>query len=332
MNGIVVLDKPAGISSAAAVDRVKRALQAQRAGHGGTLDPIATGVLVICLGEATKVASYLLADAKAYIAELTLGIETDTLDRTGAIVAVRDAGQVSRDQVETALRARLGEQQQLPPMFSAIKQGGVRLYKQARNGVEVEREPRRICIDHLELVEFAPAGCDPRHPFPLGDDGQLSPAFAAGDSAVSPCVESAPRAVISVACSKGTYIRSLVADIGRDLGCGAHLSQLRRTRSGAFSIARAHPLEGLDGSCVVAMETALTLPVIAAPDERLSRIRSGLQLETAQVPGTEAIEVGQRFQLRDATGNLVAIAHVQDGRLRYDRVFRACAENAASPG
>jgi len=287
LNGIVVLDKPAGISSAAAVDRVKRALDAQRAGHGGTLDPIATGVLVICLGEATKIASYLLADAKSYIAELTLGIETDTLDRTGNVVAVNDASGVSRDQMEAALRSRLGDQQQLPPMFSAIKQRGVRLYKQARSGAQVERVPRPIRIDHLQLLGFDP-----------------------------------PRATISVACSKGTYIRSLISDLGRDLGCGAHLAELRRTRSGAFSIDQAHTLEGLGPANVLPMESGLALPVIETSADLVPRIRAGLQLTTSQVAGSEAMQVDQRFQLQDEAGRLVAIAHVSGGRLSYDRVFR----------
>ena len=288
MHGILNLDKPAGISSAAAVDRVKRALGVTRAGHGGTLDPMATGVLVICLGEATKVASYLLADAKAYVAEFMLGVETDTLDRTGSVVAVRDASHVTRDQIEVALGNRRGEQDQLPPMFSAIKQRGVRLYKQARSGAEVERVPRRICIDQLELLTFVP-----------------------------------PRVTIAVACSKGTYIRSLVFDLGRDLGCGGHLTELRRTRSGAFSVAQAHSLDHLDSSCVLPMESAVSLPIVAAPDGLISRIRSGLQLATELIPATEVIPIGQRFQLHDAAGHLVAIAHVSRGHLVYDRVFRA---------
>src|SRR5262245_18157876 len=176
------------MSSAAAVDHVKKRLAAKRAGHGGTLDPIATGVLPICLGEATKLAAYLLADDKEYEAQALLGIETDTLDRTGAIVATRDAGAITRAQIEAVLSQKLGEQDQVPPMFSAIKQGGVRLYERARACEEVERPPRRIRIDRLELLAFEP-----------------------------------PKIRIAIACSKGTYVRSLVADIGSALGCGAHM-------------------------------------------------------------------------------------------------------------
>src|SRR6478735_289656 len=144
------------MSSAGAVNKVKRALGASRAGHGGTLDPIATGVLPICLGEATKLAAYLLADDKAYEADALLGVETDTLDRTGNVIATRPCEGVTREAIESVLAKFTGEQDQVPPMFSAIKQGGVRLYHRARNGEEVERQPRRIRVDRLELLAFDP--------------------------------------------------------------------------------------------------------------------------------------------------------------------------------
>ncbi|HEY0254577.1 MAG TPA: tRNA pseudouridine(55) synthase TruB, partial [Kofleriaceae bacterium] len=152
MNGIIVLDKPPGMSSAAAVDHVKKATRAKRAGHGGTLDPIATGVLAICLDEATKIAQYLLADDKAYRTEMVLGRVTDTLDRTGIVLSESDPSHVTREMIERALAARIGEQEQVPPMFSAIKKDGRRLYKQARQGEVIDREPRRIRIDKLGLV------------------------------------------------------------------------------------------------------------------------------------------------------------------------------------
>src|SRR5262245_10137393 len=188
VHGVLVLDKPGQMSSAAAVDKVKRALGADRAGHGGTLDPLATGVLPICLGAATKLAQFLLADDKAYEATGVLGIATDTLDADGRVVAERPV-----DVDETALRDAIarfrGERDQVPPMFSALKQGGVRLYERARAGEEVDRAPRRVRIDQLELLAFEP-----------------------------------PRFRIAVGCSKGTYVRSLVADLGTALGCGAHLA------------------------------------------------------------------------------------------------------------
>ncbi len=149
MDGVLVLDKPAGLSSAGAVDRVKRALGADRAGHGGTLDPIATGVLPIRLGAATKLAQYLLADDKAYEAEGVFGVTTDTLDRTGRVVAERPVA-VAEAALRAALARRLGEQDQVPPVFSAIKQDGERLYRRALRGEEIQLQPRRIRIDRLE--------------------------------------------------------------------------------------------------------------------------------------------------------------------------------------
>jgi tRNA pseudouridine55 synthase len=282
MNGILVLDKPAGMSSASAVDAVKKRLGAARAGHGGTLDPLATGVLPICLDEATKLAQYLLADDKAYEADLLFGVETDTLDRTGTVT--RSCGvAVTREQFLAALAKRTGEQDQVPPMFSAIKQGGTRLYHHARAGIEVEREPRRIRIDSLELLAFDP-----------------------------------PHARIAIACSKGTYVRSLIADLGTDVGCGAHMTELRRTRSGAFTLAQAHDLDRLDSPRLVAMTEATRLPKVVAPAELVPKVRSGLQLPP-EVFG--APKHGQ-FQLLDEAGSLVAVAHVEGEKVLYDRVFK----------
>jgi len=283
VNGILVLDKPADMSSASAVDAVKKRLGVQRAGHGGTLDPIATGVLPICLDEATKLAQYLLADDKGYEADLLLGVETDTLDRTGTVTATRPVS-VTREAVVAALAARMGEQDQVPPMYSAIKQGGVRLYHRARAGEEIEREPRRIRIDALELLAFDP-----------------------------------PHLRIAIACSKGTYVRSLIADLGNDLGCGAHMTELRRTRSGVFTLAMAHDLDRLDNPRVVAMTEATRLPRVTASSEQVTKIRNGLQLPSELV-GPPTVE---RFQILDEAGALVAVAHVERGKLIYDRVFKA---------
>jgi tRNA pseudouridine55 synthase len=282
MNGILVLDKPRGMSSAAAVDAVKKRLGAARAGHGGTLDPLATGVLPICLGEATKLAQYLLVDDKAYEADLVFGIETDTLDRTGTVTATRPVS-VTREQFLAALAKRTGEQDQVPPMFSAIKQGGKRLYHHARAGVEVEREPRRIRIDALELLAFDP-----------------------------------PHARIAIACSKGTYVRSLVADLGNDVGCGAHMTELRRTRSGVFTLAEAHDLDRLDNPRLVAMTEATRLPKVVAPADAVPKVRSGLQLP----PDVFGAPKDVRFQLLDEAGSLVAVAHVEGHKVVYDRVFK----------
>src|SRR5215468_1012154 len=243
IHGILVLDKPTGMTSASAVDRVRHALGISRAGHGGTLDPIATGVLPICLGAGTKLAQFLLAEDKAYFAEGVLGVETDTLDRTGQVVAERPGVAVTRDALAAALAAHLGDQTQIPPMYSAIKQGGVRLYDRARAGEEVERAPRRIRVDRLELLAFEP-----------------------------------PRFQIAVACSKGTYIRSLIADLGAAVGAGAHLEELRRTRSGRFTIDQAVTLDRVADAALVPPDQALDLPRVTVPAERVRHVLGGLPL------------------------------------------------------
>jgi tRNA pseudouridine55 synthase len=294
VNGVLVLDKPAGMSSASAVDHVKKRLGAKRAGHGGTLDPIATGVLPICLNEATKLAQYLLADDKEYEAELVLGVETDTLDRTGTVTSTRDTSGVTREAIDRALAGRRGEHDQLPPMFSAIKIGGTRLYHRARNGEEVEREPRRVRIDRLELLGFEPARSQP-------DD-----------------VDVPARARIAIACSKGTYVRSLIADIGTDLGVGAHMAELRRTRSGNFTLAMAHDLDRLDNFRLVPMLEATRLPRVSITEDVVTKVRNGLQLPP-EVVGVQP-ENYERFLMVDPSGNLVGIAHVEGQKTIYDRV------------
>ena len=280
MHGILVLDKPAGVTSASAVDRVRRELGVSRAGHGGTLDPIATGVLPICLGAGTKLAQFLLAEDKAYIAQGMLGIETDTLDRTGRIIAERPVD-VSRDALVAALAVRLGEQTQIPPMYSAIKQGGVRLYDLARAGEEVERTPRKIRIDELTLLAFEP-----------------------------------PRFEIAIACSKGTYVRSVIADIGAALATAAHLTQLRRIRSGRFTIDQAVPFERLGDAVLIPPEQALDLERVVVPAPLISKVLSGAPL-APQTLGAQS----KQFQLVDGLGRLLAVAHAEASRTVYDRVF-----------
>jgi tRNA pseudouridine55 synthase len=287
VHGVLVVDKPAGRSSAATVGLVKRALGVARAGHGGTLDPLATGVLPVCLNAATKLAQYMLADDKAYEATGILGVETDTLDRTGRITT-ECAVAVTEHALLAALAARLGDQEQIPPMYSAIKQGGVRLYHRARAGEQVERAPRRIRIDRLELLEL-----------------------------------DLPRFRIAIACSKGTYVRSIVADLGADLGCGAHLAELRRTRSGRFAIADALSIEAITNADVAAhlipLGRATGLPTVTAKPAQLASMRSGLQLPVEQITDQNY----ELFQLVDEQGQLVAIVHPEAGRIVYDRVFPA---------
>lgn len=291
MNGIVIIDKPPGMSSANVVERVRRDLGVDRAGHGGTLDPLATGVLAICVGSGTKLAQFLLADDKAYEAEGILGVETDTLDRTGRVVAERTVD-VTREALLAAIAAMRGAQSQVPPMFSAIKQGGVRLYHLARAGEEVERAPRQIRIDRLELLGFEP-----------------------------------PRFRIAIACSKGTYVRSVIADLGTAVGAGAHLAELRRTRSGHFTIDQAVTLDRLAEATLIPPEQATGLPRVVVMAPLIAQIFNGVQLPVAAF-GAAGLE---RFQLVDEGGRLLAIAHPERGKTVYDRGFPELTRGAA-PG
>lgn len=214
LDGVLLLDKPPGLSSNHALQRAKRTVDAAKAGHTGTLDPFATGLLVCCTGRATKISGAMLSADKTYIATITFGSETDSGDLTGHVVSQADATfeGVQEQALLDVLTRFTGLQTQIPPMYSALKRDGKPLYEYARAGVELEREPRTITIYSLALLA-------------LGADGMT--------------------AEVEVACSKGTYIRTLAQDIGRALGCYGHLSALRRTRVGPFSLDRAVTLEAL---------------------------------------------------------------------------------------
>ncbi len=202
VHGILLLDKDAGLSSNQALQRVKRLFGAAKAGHTGSLDPLATGMLPICLGEATKLSGHLLDADKTYEVELRLGQATDTADADGRIISESDCSQVDQAAVESVLPRFMGEIEQIPPMYSAVKHEGQRLYKIARQGGEVERKPRRITIHGLQLLDFK-----------------------------------LPHLRMRVDCSKGTYIRTLVEDLAAALGTHAHVTALRRIRLGPFSTA-----------------------------------------------------------------------------------------------
>lgn len=199
VSGILLLDKPSGITSNDALQQVKRLYFAKKAGHTGSLDPLASGVLPICMGEATKVSAFLLDADKRYQVRCQLGVRTATADAEGEVLETRPVGVYKREQLETVLEEFRGSIEQIPPMYSALKHQGQRLYKLARQGVEVEREPRPV-----EIYELTVAG--------QGEDWLD----------------------INVHCSKGTYVRTLAEDIGDRLGCGAHVSALRRTAVGPY--------------------------------------------------------------------------------------------------
>ncbi|MBL7183433.1 MAG: tRNA pseudouridine(55) synthase TruB [Anaerolineae bacterium] len=209
MSGILNIDKPAGMTSHDVVDRVRRISGQRRVGHAGTLDPAATGVLVVCLGQATRVAEYLMASDKVYRAQIRLGVSTDTHDAEGEVTATAEVD-VGEEEVREALASFVGSIQQVPPMYSALKREGVPLYKLARRGITVEREPRSVEIHDIELLQWTPS-----------------------------------LFTIRVECSPGTYIRALARDLGQELGCGAHLHRLTRLASGHFTLEKAVRLDEL---------------------------------------------------------------------------------------
>ena len=210
-DGILNVNKPPGMPSFAVVSFVRRLTGVRRVGHAGTLDPIADGVLPICLGQATRVVEYLVEAPKRYHAAIRLGVETDTYDSEGAVMATADPGGVTREDVRAALERFVGAIQQLPPMYSALKHEGQPLYRYARAGRTVLREARLVTISRLELLGFAP-----------------------------------PVIQVELECGRGAYVRTLAHDLGQHLGCGAHLERLTRLRSGPFSLEEAITLDELE--------------------------------------------------------------------------------------
>lgn len=213
LDGIIILNKPPGITSNKALQQAKHLFFANKAGHTGSLDPLATGVLPLCFGEATKFSSHLLDADKRYETRIQLGVRTDSCDSEGSEIARIDASHISRQMLEAALEAFRGPIQQVPPMVSALKHQGRPLYALAREGVEIERAPRSVTIYNLQLLDFIPG--------------------------VTPQVS------LDITCSKGTYIRSIAEDLGQALGVGGHVVQLHRTQAGPFTIEQAHTLAEL---------------------------------------------------------------------------------------
>lgn len=250
-DGILLLDKPEGITSNAALGRAKRILGIKKAGHTGTLDPMASGLLVLCFGQATKVAGFLLDADKAYEAELRLGVTTDSEDAEGAVVETKTVPVLDDEPIEAVLAGFRGPLEQVPPMHSALKHKGKRLYELARRGETVERPPRPVVIHELTLI-------------------------GRGEETLR----------VKVRCSKGTYIRSLARDIGEALGCGAHLAGLRRTASAPFDIADAVELEALESlareqacALLIPPDRALThLPAVELDEPQAKRITQGQRL------------------------------------------------------
>ena len=281
MTGVLLLDKHEGITSFWAAAQLRRICGEKKIGHTGTLDPMASGLLPVLLGGATKFAELLPSHDKAYRATFLLGVDTDTLDITGSVVRQRDVA-ASESDVLQALNAFRGTISQLPPMYSAVSQGGVRLYALARQGVEVQRQARTVRIDRLDLVQSN------------AQKGEYT---------------------IDVRCSAGTYIRSLVSDLGEALGCGAVLTALRRTEANGFSVQDAHTLDELR-ACAPQEIAALVLPIdrvlsaypaVTVTEKQAVRFDNGGALDLVRVRGIGGEGL---YRVYDPAGRFLGLGEV----------------------
>lgn len=305
MDGILIIDKPEGWTSHDVVARARRLLREKRIGHTGTLDPFATGVLVLLLGRATRLAQFLSGAEKEYEATIRLGHDTDTGDLTGARreaadTATKTCAAVTREELESALASLRGEIEQVPPMYSAKKIKGKKLYELARRGEEIEREAVRVRVSEFESVAF--------------EDGSF----------IKPNGEGTCDVRARVVCSAGTYVRSLAESVGEYLGTGAHLATLRRTRAGEFPIERAASLETLQevfekgsidevgGEFLLPLEAALPhMPAAHLTAEEARRVRHGAAV-ASRVSG--GLDDGERVAMFDEEGVLLAVGSYDSER------------------
>ncbi len=287
IDGILRVDKPEGPTSHDVVAMTRRVLRTRRVGHTGTLDPFASGLLLLCLGPATRLAEYLSALPKSYSATMRLGEATATDDSTGEVISSADASAVTREAVEGALRSQSGEIEQLPPFFSAKKVAGERMYAAARRGEKPERKPARVTIHRIELTGFDP-----------------------------------PFAEFELDCSSGTYIRSIARDVGEALGVGAHLTRLRRTRVGEQMVEGAAPVDRLEDPDVVAgafvgpAAAVAHLPRAVLDEAAIAALRHG-----RAAPADPSLPAGVPVAMFDAGGALLAIGERIDDRLQPRKVF-----------
>ena len=308
MLGALIIDKPEGLTSHDVVARVRRAAGMRRVGHAGTLDPFATGVLVCCIGTATRLVQFLVGLDKAYQATVRLGYATDSQDGTGKqITPLRSSMEVSLDDVWRILREFTGPQLQIPPMFSAKKVGGERLYRAAREGREVEREPISIVVHSIALIDEDVSG------LATNEDGTAE--FS-----------------INVRCSSGTYVRTLAHDIGERLGAGAHLVALRRTEVGHFRLKQALTLDELEtmerdalaDAIISPNDMLMHLPALAIDDEETRRVSNGRAITLSPEQAAAVEPAAHTVRLSDSKGTLVAVGEFdRDVRLVSPRVVLA---------
>ncbi len=284
-SGVINLYKPPGITSHKAVKEVQKILKAKKAGHTGTLDPFAEGVLLVCIIQATRISEYLTDFDKEYLVTAQLGIQTDTYDITGKVLKETDPGKITENELKAVLEKFRGEIEQTPPIFSAIKKNGIPLYKYARKGITVELKPRLVNIYEIELVKF-----------------------------------NSPYAIIRVSCSKGTYIRSLINDIGRELLVGATVKELKRTAIGNFRIEDSDTLESIkkgEYRLYSFNESLSHLPAIILNDSQLRLAVNGTGFSY------EEKQSGHLYRLLDSKGNFVGIGYLTDSNfLKIEKIFK----------
>ena len=293
MPGALIIDKPEGLTSHDVVARVRRAMGTRRVGHAGTLDPFATGVLVCCIGRATRLVQFLVGLDKEYIGTVRLGYATDTQDDTGKqITPLRSSNDLDLEKLRRVLNQFAGPQLQTPPMFSAKKVAGERLYRAARAGREVEREPVSIVVHSMRLIE------DEGPALNVNEDGSRD--FS-----------------IQVRCSSGTYVRTLANDIGEQLGVGAHLVKLRRTEVGHFRLTDALTLDEVEtmerddlrNALISPSDMLLHLPVVVLDEEETKRVTNGLALSLTNERAAAAEANARTLRLCDSKGTLVAVGY-----------------------
>lgn len=296
-SGVLLVDKPVGPTSFDVVKAVRRALRVKSAGHTGTLDPNASGLLPICLGDATRIASFITDGSKVYSGVVRFGVETDTLDSEGKVTATHEAGHLQQSEVAAAVAGLVGRQEQITPMYSARKVDGRRLYELAREGQDVERPAHEITVEEAVMLDWAP-----------------------------------PDATIRIRCSKGTYIRSLAAVLGERLGTGAHLKALRRLASGPLNVSDALPLEAVvqlvetDPAALLARILTVEQALLELPEIRLDArtaisVAFGNQVPPGMFP---ALPPGAKVRLVDPEGFVVAVGEsTAGGAIRLARVLRA---------
>ena len=288
LDGIINVYKEAGFTSHDVVAKLRGILRQKKIGHTGTLDPEATGVLPVCCGKATKVCELLTDKDKSYRAVCRLGVETDTQDMTGTVLNECDTDMITEEQLRDCVNSFVGETEQIPPMYSAIKQNGKKLYELARKGIEVERKSRKVTINSIDILEI---------------NGE--------------------RVTIDVSCSKGTYIRTLCEDIGMKLHVGAYMNTLRRTKTGPFTIEESHTLKEIE-----TLKNNGELEKIIIPVDRMFEEYPKIKLNPKQVKSvTNGVQMtyngkeGQSYRVYDEKNNFLCISKITDGKLKLEKSF-----------